>query len=78
MLNTLMMVMTMKWNNVNDVLPKDRVFVLVKCPSGYSTIPEVITTARLDLSYRDSWIDWSNDRLTERGLVPTHWCDFPD
>jgi hypothetical protein len=62
------------WISVNDRLPKDREFVLVACPSGYITTPYVFRTARIDKEYRgDSWITEGNDRLTEYGLVPTHW-----
>ena len=64
----------MKWINVNEALPNDREFVVVACPSGYITTPHVIITARFDKEYRgDSWLTAGNDRLTDYGLVPTHW-----
>ena len=68
-----------KWINIKDRIPLDRKFVIVKCPSGYTTIPTIYTTARLDKDYRgDRWIDWENDMLTDSGLAPTHWRPFED
>lgn len=68
----------MKWNNIIDSFPKDKEFVLVRCFTEYSSIPEIITTAKFDKVYSNSWIDWDNNRLTDRGIIPIYWCKFPD
>ena len=57
--------------------PKD-VFVLVACPSGYSTTPLVFTTAIMHSDYKvGRWIDHANDDLTDWGMQPTHWMPLP-
>jgi hypothetical protein len=62
------------WISVDDRLPLDREFVLVLCPSGYTTIKNTVVTARLDSVFRGNrWIDHANDLLTDSGLTPTHW-----
>jgi hypothetical protein len=59
--------------------PPDREFVLVLCPSGYTGIDNVVTTARQDREYRGvAWINHANDRLSDGGLDPTHWRPMSD
>lgn len=66
------------WISVDDRMPPDGEFVLVKCPSGYNTTPFVYTTARRLQAYRgDRWIDHANDGLTDWGMEPTHWRALP-
>lgn len=67
-----------EWVSVDDRMPPDRQFVLVKCPSGYTTTPFVYTTARHDEAYRPGrWIDHANDGLGDWGMEPTHWRALP-
>jgi len=66
------------WISVDDRLPPDGEFVLVKCPSGYTTTPFVYTTARRQEAYRPGrWIDHANDDLRDWGMEPTHWRALP-
>jgi hypothetical protein len=62
----------------NTDLPPDGVFVLVKCPSGYTTAPWVYTTARICSDYHAGrWITASNDDLSDGGLYPIGWRHIP-
>lgn len=57
--------------------PKD-VYVLVACPSGYTTTEWVFTTAIMCTDYkRGRWIDHANDDLSDWGMVPAHWMPLP-
>lgn len=63
---------TAKWQSINTA-PKDQ-FVLLACPSGYSTTPWVFTTGVMHSDYKtERWIDHANDDLTDWGMQPTHW-----
>lgn len=53
-------------------------FVLVACPSGYTTTPWVYVTARLSPSYRAFWIDEANDSLNVSGHTPQFWQPLPE
>jgi len=58
--------------------PPDKIFVLVLCPSNYSTIKNVIVTARQWKDFRgERWIDEGNDMLSDYGLVPAYWAHMP-
>ena len=49
-------------------------FILVRCPSGYTTTPFVFTTAITYSDYKAGrWVDHANDDLTDWGMEPTHW-----
>jgi len=66
------------WISVEERMPPNKQFVLVKCPSGYTTTPFVYTTARRDREYRPGrWIDHANDGLSDWGMEPTHWRALP-
>lgn len=57
--------------------PRDQ-FILVACPSGYTTTPTVFTTAIRHSDYKvGRWVDHANDDLADGGLVPTHWMPLP-
>jgi len=67
------------WVSVEDRMPPDCEFVLALCPSGYTTIDNVVVTARRDSEYRgDTWINHANDPLLDGGLRPTHWRPMGD
>ena len=66
------------WISVEERMPPAGQFVLVKCPSGYSTTPFVYTTARRGGDFRPGrWIDHANDDLQDWGMEPTHWRALP-
>ena len=61
-----------------ETAPKDQ-FLLLCGPSGYTTIPMVVTTGRVCSDYHAGrWIDHANDDLTDWGFEPTHWMPLPD
>lgn len=64
--------MTFDWQPIATA-PKD-CFVLLCGPSGYTTIPTVVTTGRMCGDYHAGrWIDHANDDLSDWGFEPTHW-----
>ena len=57
-----------------ETAPKDQ-FLLLCGPSGYTTIPMVVTTGRMCSDYHvGRGIDHANDDLTDWGFKPTHWA----
>lgn len=67
----------MRWQPI-DTAPKDK-FVLLCGPSGYATIPYVVTTGIIHSDYREGrWIDHTNDDLLDGGFKPTHWMLIPE
>lgn len=65
-----------EWQPI-DTAPKDQ-FILVSCPSGYTTIPRVSTIAIMHSDYKvGRWVDHANDDLADWGMVPTHWQPRP-
>ena len=66
----------MEWQPIATA-PKDE-FVLLRGPSGYTTIPFVCTTGRMCSEYhKGRWIDHANDDLTDWGFEPTYWMPLP-
>ena len=64
--------MTFDWQPIATA-PKDE-FLLLCGPSGYTTIPMVVTTGRMCSDYHAGrWIDHANDDLSDWGFEPTHW-----
>lgn len=60
-----------------DTAPKDE-FILLCCPSGYTTTPFVFTTGIMHSDYKvGRWIDHANDDLTDWGMVPVGWMPLP-
>ncbi len=58
--------------------PRDGTFILLICPSGYTTTPFVYVSGRMCPDYHAGrWIDHANDDLTDWGLEPTHWLPLP-
>lgn len=57
--------------------PKDE-FILLCCPSGYTTTPFVFTTGIMHSDYKQGrWVDHANDDLTDWGMVPVSWTPLP-
>lgn len=66
----------MKFLPINTA-PKN-VFVLLRCPSGYTTTPYVYTTGILRDDYHAGrWIDHANDDLKDWGMIPEAWAPLP-
>ena len=66
----------MEWKTI-DTAPKNQ-FVLLACPSGYSTTQYVLTTGIMYSDYKiGRWVDHANDDLNDWGMVPTHWANLP-
>lgn len=66
----------MKWQKI-ETAPKDGTYILLLCPSGYTTTPHRIMVGCWIEGYRDDWIDHANDRVTDGGESPTHWLPLP-
>lgn len=61
-----------------DTAPKDE-FILVACPSGYTTTPWVFTTAIMHSNYKTGrWVDHANDDLTDWGMEPAFWLSLKE
>ena len=67
----------LQWRPITSA-PKD-VFLLLCCPSGYTTTPFVYTTGIMHSDYKcGRWIDHANDDLSDWGMEPTHWMELPN
>lgn len=68
------------WVKISDRLPPVGRFVIVACPSDYTTTPmDYCTASRHEYSNGGSWV-WltvSNDYLSEGHVnAPEYWCDL--
>lgn len=68
-------VTTRRWIPVESELPPDKVFVLVRCVSGYMTTNHNVVLARRYEEYRPGrWVTVGNDNVSDfTGGQPTHW-----
>jgi len=64
------------WVDVNDKMPNDELYYLVRAPSGYISIDYRYSEAKFSLD-RNAWVDCSFDRITNSGGDVTHWREFP-
>lgn len=61
-----------------ETAPKDGTYVLVACPSGYTTTPLRFHAARYHTGLlTDSWVTDSNDCVSEFGEEPIYWAPLP-
>jgi len=60
-----------------ETAPKNK-YIMLRGDSGMLTYPKFYVVGKLDLSYRDDWIDINNDRLTDSGYVPEEWMEIPE
>lgn len=52
-------------------------YILLRGDSGMLTYPKFYIVGKLELDYRDDWININNDRLTDYGYVPEEWMEIP-
>ena len=81
---------TPAWTAIEDELPPDEQFVLLRGPSGYGARSgpgpdkgdEFVTLGRRYEAYRPAlggktrWLDVTNTPLSDNGWAPTHWRLF--
>ena len=60
-----------------ETAPENK-YVLLRGDSGMRTYPKFYVAGKLNLTYRDDWINIHNDRLTDYGYVPEEWDDIPE
>lgn len=74
--------MTPFWQPI-DTAPMDGTVILLRCPSGYKSVPYRVTVGRwyryylmdpLNMGY---WADEAGDDVREGGASPTDWAPLP-
>lgn len=66
----------MNWIPV-DILPPDRILVLVTGRSGVSTYPRFVITAYYS-AQMERWYDVTNTPLRSNGFVVDYWAVLPE
>ena len=64
-----------QWKPIKTA-PRDSTFVLLLCDSGYTTTPFRVVIGRWVPGYRNWWINYANDAVTDGGYGPTHWAEW--